>query len=74
MTNKNFFLESWENFEYWIKEKVGGEISWKIRPRDTRLNRQLVAESIFETIEKNDGRFPPSGNLFLELEDDKENY
>jgi len=73
MTDKDIFPESWEDFESWIKAKVGGEISWKIRPRDTRGNRQVVAESIIETIEKNDGRFPPSGNLFLELEDDREN-
>jgi len=73
MKDTNFLPESWEAFESWIKAKVGGEISWKIRPRDTMINRQVVAESIIETIEKNGGAFPSSGNLFLELEDDKEN-
>ncbi len=73
MKERDSFEESWEDFESWIKAKVGGEISWKIRPRDTMTNRQLIAESIIETLEQNGGRFPPSGNLFLELEDDKGN-
>jgi hypothetical protein len=70
MKDEDIFPESWETFESWIKAKVGGEIHWKIRPKDTMVNRQVVAESIIETMEKNDGTFPPSGNLFLELEED----
>ncbi len=73
MKERDSFEESWEDFESWIKAAVGGEISWKIRPRDTMTNRQLIAESIIETIQENGGQFPPSGNLFLELEDDKGN-
>ncbi|MCK5551643.1 MAG: hypothetical protein KAJ09_00770 [Deltaproteobacteria bacterium] len=72
MEDKDFLSGSWEDFETWIKAKVGGEISWKIRPRDTRVNRQVVAKSIIETLERNRGRFPPSGNLFLELERNEE--
>ncbi|NIM99306.1 MAG: hypothetical protein GTO24_14880 [candidate division Zixibacteria bacterium] len=73
MKERDSFEESWEDFESWIKATVGGEISWKIRPRDTMTNRQLIAESIIETIQENGGKFPPSGNLFLEFEDDKGN-
>ncbi len=74
MGEKDFLTGDWRDFESWIKAKVGGEILWKIRPRDTMVNRQVVAESVIETIEQNGGRFPPSGNLFLEFEDDKETY
>ena len=72
MVEKDFLAGDWKDFESWIKAKVGAEVSWKIRPRDTMVNREVVAESIIETIEQNGGRFPPLGNLFLELEDDKE--
>jgi len=71
MTQIDALPEKWEDFESWIRSKVGGPFLWKIRPRDTKLNRKVVAESILETIEEHGGEFPPSGNLFLEL-DDKE--
>lgn len=72
MEERGFLSGTWEDFEAWVKAKIGGEISWKVRPRDTRMNRQLVAESVIETLERNHGEFPPSGNLFLELERDEE--
>jgi hypothetical protein len=34
--------------------------------------QEVVAKSIIETLERNRGRFPPSGNLFLELERNEE--
>jgi hypothetical protein len=40
MEDKDFLSGSWEDFETWIKAKVGGEISWKIRPRDTRGHKK----------------------------------
>ncbi len=73
MTSKNFLSGTWEEFEVWVKTKVGGEISWKIRPRDTTVNRMIVAESILDTLDRNGGEFPQSGNLFLELERDEGN-
>ncbi|NIS63517.1 MAG: hypothetical protein GTO13_23375 [Proteobacteria bacterium] len=30
--------------------KVGGEISWRVRPRDTKANRMIVAESLLDTL------------------------
>ena len=71
MANKNFLSGTWEQFEVWIKTKIGGEISWKVRPRDTKVNRIIVAESILDALDRNGGTFPPSGNLFLELERDE---
>ncbi|MFX0197785.1 MAG: hypothetical protein ACFFCW_16820 [Candidatus Hodarchaeota archaeon] len=73
MTNENFLSGTWEDFENWIRAKVGGEISWKVRPKDTRANRMIVAESILETLEQNSGEFPPLGNIFIELKRDEEN-
>jgi len=67
MADKNFISGNWEDFESWIKTKVGGNISWKVRPRDTKVNRMVVAKSIIETIKRNGGRFPSSGNTYLEL-------
>ena len=71
MVNKNFLSGTWEQFEVWIKTKIGGEISWKVRPRDTKVNRMIVAESVLDTLDRNGGEFPQSGNLFLELERDE---
>jgi hypothetical protein len=72
MKKKNFLSGTWNEFEDWIKTKVGGEISWKVRPWDTKGNRMIVAESVFDAINRNGGEFPPSGNSFLELERDKD--
>jgi len=73
MTNKNFLSGSWEDFETWIRAKVGGDITWKVRPRDTRVNRMVVAESILQALDRNHGEFPSSGNLFLEIQKDEGN-
>lgn len=72
MEDKNFLSGTWRDFEAWIKAKVGGEISWKVRPRDTRVNRMIVVESILTTLERNRGKFPASGNIFIRLEEDKQ--
>ena len=64
MTERNFFAKNLEHFEAWIKEKVGGEISWKVRPKDTKVNRMIVAMSVLKTLERNGGEFPPFGQCF----------
>lgn len=71
MADKNFLSGTWEQFDGWTKTKAGGEISWKVRPRGTKGNRMIVAESILYTLDRNRGEFPPSGNPFLELERDE---
>ncbi len=72
MAERNFLAKNWEDFEAWIEEKIGGEISWKVKPRDTKVNRMIVAMSVLETIERNDGEFPPSGNAFIEVSRDEQ--
>lgn len=70
MANKNFLSGSWDDFESWLKAKVGGEISWKIKPQDTKVNRMVVAKSVLETMQRSGDTFPPSGNIYLEPDTD----
>ena len=56
---------SGEEFEAWIRKTIGGGFYWKIRPRDNTLNRVIVADSIEDAIERNDGTFPEM-NTFIE--------
>ncbi|NIO05931.1 MAG: hypothetical protein GTN74_15405 [Proteobacteria bacterium] len=72
MANKNFLSGTWEEFEGWVKKRRCGEISWKVRPRDTKVNRMIVAESILDTLDRNGGEFPPTGNAFLRPERSKQ--
>jgi hypothetical protein len=62
---------SWKEFEELIKEAIGSDFLWKIRPRDTQLNRQAVMESIERMVGKNNGSFPDGGNIFIEPEKTK---
>jgi hypothetical protein len=63
---------SWKEFEELIKEAIGSDFLWKIRPRDTHLNRQAVMESIERMAGNNNGSFPDGGNIFIEPEKTKE--
>lgn len=36
----------WDQFEEIIREAIGSDSIWKVRPRDTEANRQAVMESI----------------------------
>ena len=62
---------SWKEFEELIKETIGSDFLWKIRPRDTQVNRQAVMESIKKMLGKNNGSFPDGGNIFIEPEQTK---
>jgi len=62
---------SWEEFEEFIKEAIGSDFLWKIRPRDTQVNRQAVMESIEKMVGSNNGSFPDGGNIFIEPEETK---
>ncbi len=57
---------SWDEFEEWIRQKINGDFSWKIRPIDSRDNRQAVAESILMAISNNNDIFPEKGDMFIE--------
>ncbi len=56
---------SWQDFEAWIRDAIGGGFVWKVRPRDTRANRETVVESICGAIERHGGSFPER-DAFLE--------
>ena len=62
---------SWKEFEELIKEAIGSDFLWKIRPRDTQVNRQAVMESIEKMVGNNNGSFPDGGNIFIEPEKSK---
>jgi len=56
----------WSEFEDWIRQQIGGDFSWKIRPMDTEEFRAIIIESIKTTIRNNDGLFPKAGDMFIE--------
>ena len=58
----------WPDFEDWIRRAIGGNFRWGARPRDSRENRQMVADSIAESTSKNDGTFPQR-NAFIERQE-----
>jgi hypothetical protein len=62
---------SWKEFEEFIKEAIGSDFFWKIRPRDTQVNRQAVMESIERMVGNNNGSFSDGGNIFIEPEKTK---
>jgi len=66
MVDKNIFSCTWDEFEDWIREQINGNFSWKIRPRDTKENREAIAESILRAIRENNNTFPPMGDMFIE--------
>ena len=66
MGDKNIFLCSLDEFEDWIRQQIDGNFSWKIRPIDTRGNREAVVESIKKATRNNSGIFPEAGDTFIE--------
>ena len=71
MLEGKIFDCSWKEFEELIKEAIGSDFIWKIRPRDTQLNRQAVMESVEKMVGSNNGSFPERGNIFIEPEKPK---
>ena len=71
MVEGKIFDCSWDEFEELIKEAIGSDFLWKIRPRDTQVNRQAVMESIERIVGNNNGSFPDGGNIFIEPEKTK---
>ena len=58
----------WEQFEELIREAIGSEFIWKIRPGDTGANRQAIMESIERMLREHNGSFPEEGDMFIEPE------
>jgi hypothetical protein len=66
MVDDYIFSCSWDEFENWIKQQIDGNFAWKLRPVDSRDNREAVAESILMVIRNNNGIFPEKGDMFIE--------
>ena len=56
---------TWEEFETWIRDAIGADFGWKIRPRDTRENREMIADLIGSALKHNNGVFPQD-DVFVE--------
>ncbi len=59
--------DTWQEFEAWIKNTIGSSFRWRIRPPDTRPNREMIASLILEDTKRNNGDFPKE-NVFIERE------
>ena len=66
MEDNYIFSCSWDEFEGLIRKKINGNFSWKIRPLDSRNNREAVIESINLAIRNNNGIFPDTDGMYLE--------
>ena len=61
----NYLDGSWEKFEQWIRNTIGSDFCWRVRPMDKRSNRQMIAERVQDNIKENNGIFPEK-NAFIE--------
>jgi hypothetical protein len=57
------FNGAWDAFEAWVRQVIGGDFSWKIFSRDTPELRQLITDSIRDSMAENDGVFPDANDL-----------
>ena len=56
---------SWSEFEQWIRDAIGSDFRWCVRPRDTLDNREMITDLIRNDMERNNGIFPQK-NTFIE--------
>ncbi len=61
----NYLDGSWKKFEQWIRNTIGSDFRWTVRPMDKRANRQMIAELVQNDIKENNGEFPEK-NAFIE--------
>ena len=54
-----------EEFEAWIRDRIGSNFHWRIRPLDTASNRKMIADLILDEIKQNKGIFP-EGDTFIQ--------
>ena len=66
MVEKDIFSCNWDEFEGWIKKRISGDFSWKIRPIDSKQSREFIVESIETAIRDNNGVFPKMGYTLIE--------
>ncbi len=56
---------SWKKFEQWIRNTIGSDFRWRVRPLDSRSNRQMIVDLVQNDIKQNNGVFPEK-NSFIE--------
>ncbi len=61
----NYLDGSWELFEQWIRNTIGSDFRWRVRPMDKRSNREMIAKLVQNDIKANNGIFPEK-NAFIE--------
>ncbi len=66
MVDDTVLSGSWDEFEEWIRQKINGDFSWKIRLLDSKNSRGAIIESIEMSIKNNNGTFPEKGEMFIE--------
>ncbi|MEE8597372.1 MAG: hypothetical protein V3T09_06155 [bacterium] len=66
MVDDTVLSGSWDEFEEWIRQKINGDFSWKIRLLDSKYSRGAIIESIERSIRNNNGTFPEKGDMFIE--------
>ena len=49
-----------------VRKVIGSGFTWKIRPRDTETNRQMIMKTIEQELRGNNGLFPKEGDVFVE--------
>jgi hypothetical protein len=64
-TLDNYLKGSWEKFEQWIRNTIGSDFRWRVRPMDKQSNRKMVADLVLNDIKENNGVFPDK-NSFIE--------
>ncbi len=55
--DKSLLEDTWQEFEALIRDTIGSDFRWRVRPQDTRSNRKLLLSLILEDIEMNNGVF-----------------
>jgi hypothetical protein len=66
VVDNKIFSCSWDEFEDWIRKRINGDFSWKIRPMDSKQSREFIVESIETAIRDNNGTFPAAGHTLIE--------
>ena len=56
---------SWKKFEQWIRNTIGSDFRWRVRPMDKRSNRKMIVELVQKDNKENSGVFPEK-NSFIE--------
>jgi hypothetical protein len=50
---ENILDGTWQEFEAWIKDTIGCSFRWRVRPADTRPNREMIVSLIRGDIKQN---------------------